>query len=275
MSFFVETPSIDQLSARTESGPIFSYHFGDRLRTPYLHPLRTPGGVSLTEGEPDASGLRGLSVSGLSVNGVRFSEGSAASGRIVTPPDSAETEIGEDSATIRVHHSWRSPDGEPLLEETRSFIAYAPDEDGWQTLDWISELEAIRETEILNERFASGLCLAGSKALPEGDFLNSRGREGSDADRSGAEWCAWFTSDPSSGMACGFAMLVGRSNPNPRPAFYSQSTPSPRLCSAWAERTPFHLRKGERSTLRYRLLFFDGAMDEISLQMRYTAFMWG
>jgi hypothetical protein len=276
-SSHIEEPG--RLAVLVNETSLFTYHFEEDLPKPYLHPLCLPDGRVLTADSPaDHPEHHGLFFGWEEVNGVDFwNEGTAsAPGKITTESVTVTPLPEEKRLAVIADHLWKTPEGGVLLREKRSLIALEPEDKGWQLLDWISELHAPDEDAVfLSRRRAMGLSFRGRDDLAGGRFLNSRHREGPETDGHAAEWCAYSAPDRTGPNAAGIAFLAGRRNPHPRPEFHTQSQPFPFLSTSFGYRTPFVVPAGKTVTLKYRIALHSGPMDSISLQMHYTAFIWG
>jgi hypothetical protein len=276
------------ISARNEPGslavlvndaPLFTYRFGDSLPKPYLHPLHLPNGAVITEDSPpDYPEHHGLFFGWEEVNGVDFwNEGAASAPGKVTTESVEVTPLAEErKLAVIAEHRWRAPDDRVLLDEKRSFVVMEPEETGWQLFDWVSEFHAPDEEVVFHSRQrAMGLSWRGPDSLAEGRYLNARHRERSATEGHAAEWCAYSGPERAGPNAAGIAFLAGRRNPHPRPEFHTQSQPFPFMSASFGYRTPFIVPAGKTVALKYRIVLHDGPMDSISLQMHYTAFIWG
>ena len=114
---------------------LLSYRFGPDTPKPYMHPLRTPGGISLTSFQPsDHVWHRGLWFAWKFIDGINYWEEEMASdGALVsqgrTLPHGAETVTfaGDGSATLRHPLAYVAPDGRKVLQENRTIVIRPPD----------------------------------------------------------------------------------------------------------------------------------------------------
>ncbi len=277
MPLSVQSHSLGVLVVCADSAPLFTARTGGDLRKPFLHPLITPEGTVLTADAPaHAPGHRGIFFGWADVNGVDFwnEADTDASGRITTESE-PDVESGDGSLALRFRHTWRAPDGQPLLHEVRRITTLEPEEDEWRALDWQSDLQADDALVTLgNTQKAMGLSFCAAEPLAHGRLVNSRGQRDAAASGRAAEWLDYTGALPN-GAQAGLTLMAARTNPHPRPEFYAQAEPLGFLSASFAYRAPFVLAAGERVTLRYRLILHDGPADVMLLQTLYTAFLWG
>lgn len=281
MPLSVQADEPGQITLSSANGPIFTYRFGEDLWKPYLHPIWTPSGAVLTADAPAfAPGHRGVFFGWADVNGTDFwHEGRAADlpqGRISTEGGRVQVEAENDRTHLHALHLWKKADGLVLLEEYRALTAHAPEEEGWQVLDWRSEFHApLEDVTLGNIQKSMGLSFCASEPMTGGLFINSRQQERNLTNGRAAEWCDYSGPDRTGPRSGGLAIMAARKNPHPRPEFYTASEPLGFMSASFAYRAPFTVPKGETVTLLYRIVLHDGPGDAMLLQTYYSAFVWG
>jgi hypothetical protein len=129
--------SPEQINIDIDGKPFTTFHYGAAANKPFLAPLRSASGKTVTRGFPmeniagesrDHLHHRGLWFSYDDVNGVKFWENDPSytkprMGRMVVR--SAEWKDGDRSGTLTAVVEWRDPSGKALLLETRAMTFYA------------------------------------------------------------------------------------------------------------------------------------------------------
>ena len=137
------TQAPEQIAVEIDGKPFTVFYIGGKdLNRPYLHPLRTASGKSVNRSVPagqlpgettDHPHHAGLFYGHGDVNGYNYwaiqnvpppSKASATMGRIVVK-EVTSVKSGKESGSIDVVLSWLTPEGKPLLTETRRMIFYA------------------------------------------------------------------------------------------------------------------------------------------------------
>ena len=121
-----------RINIAVDGKPFSTLFFGPETTKPYMHPLRSASGKTVTRGYPmtktpgepqDHPHHRGLWFTHGAVNGLDFwsNEPSQGSGKgRVTFNGIVESKGGDKSGTMVVLFDWRKPDGKVLLTEHRS-----------------------------------------------------------------------------------------------------------------------------------------------------------
>lgn len=131
-------PQNDRIDVIVDGKPFTSFHKGADANKPYLYPLRTVSGKSVTRGFPmetipgeltDHPHQRSLWIGAERVNGIDFWENEPTSdrahrGKIVFQKVLSMHE-GKTKGDITVLASWVSPEGVTLLDETLTLTFYA------------------------------------------------------------------------------------------------------------------------------------------------------
>src|SRR5687768_13048003 len=138
------TQGPEQITVEIDGKPFTVFHTGGKdLNRPYLHPLRAASGRIVNRSFPagqlpgettDHPHHAGLFYGHGDVNGYNYwaiqnvptapSKASATMGRIVLKGTPSVTS-GKDSGSIDAVLTWLTPDGKPLLTETRRMTFYA------------------------------------------------------------------------------------------------------------------------------------------------------
>jgi len=138
------TPGPEQITVEIDGKPFTVFYIsGKDLNRPYLHPLRSVSGKIVNRSFPagqlpgettDHPHHAGLFYGHGDVNGYNYwaiqnvptprSEASATMGRIVLK-EVVSVKSGKESGSVDVVFNWLTPDGKPLLTETRKMTFYA------------------------------------------------------------------------------------------------------------------------------------------------------
>ena len=135
---FVAKPAERSVEVRYNGKLMTAYRYDDSIRKPFLYPINTPDGITVTRGYPlqPRSGDRtdhphhtGLWMNYESVNGLDFWNNSTA-----IAPEKRKSygtiqhnrvlvqKGGKDLATLAVASNWVRPDGKVLLRESTTFL---------------------------------------------------------------------------------------------------------------------------------------------------------
>jgi len=145
--------------------PFTSYLWSDRLKVPVLYPLRTVQGTIVTRGFPldprpgervDHPHHIGLWLNYGSVNGVDFWNNSTA-----LPPEQQKkmgtvlhrrivrTSDGKDRGELAVEMDWVMPDGQPILQESTTFVFHGGQ--NVRVVDRITKLTALAQRVVFQD----------------------------------------------------------------------------------------------------------------------------
>jgi hypothetical protein len=227
----------DKISVEIDGKPFTEFFIGSDAPKPYLHPLRTAGGIVVTRGFPmipdvpgeahDHPHHRGLWFAHGDVNGWDFWTNEEAQkgqgkgkGKIVL--ESVEKiASGKKSGTISAVFAWKTSGGETLLVESRKMTFYADPQ--LRTMDFDTTLSPQQEVRFADSkegmfaiRVASQLEEEQPKGIAEpkrtGKMVNAQNKQGEKAvwgKRS--EWLDY--SGTIDGAAVGIAVFDHPSNP--------------------------------------------------------------
>lgn len=239
---------------------------------PYLHPVRTLGGVTVTDHLPaDHPWHLGAGIALQDVNGINFWGGKTytrAAGRYEERPDhgrivqlSATSGPGSlNGDSLQQELSWQAPDGSELLRERRSTRSGRVDARTWR-LDLTTELTAVVGASL------GGPGSNGAAGSGYGGFFwrlpACAGAEVFTADRKGeaqvhgsaSPWLAW-TADFDEGAA---SLVFSAPAEAPDPWFVRQSG-YPGVGSALAWDRPVELAAGEAVVRSFPVWISDGRL---------------
>lgn len=147
--------SPDSIAVDIDGKPFTTFHYGSEANKPYLWPLRSASGKTVTRHYPqqivagesqDHLHHRGLWFSYDDVNGVKFWENDPSYtkpniGRIVVR--TATWKDGNKSGTLHAIMDWRGPDSKVLLVEDRDMIFYSDPK--LRTIDFVITLTAAQD----------------------------------------------------------------------------------------------------------------------------------
>lgn len=251
----------------------FSYDY--EAGKPFLHPLRVPGGPSLTDLRPaDHPWHYGLWFSWKYINGANYWEQDATTGRAegATAWSLPHVRTARDgSAEITLHLDYVHPSGRVDLTEVRVLRLSAPAADGSYVIDWASTFTAGPEGALLDRTplpdEPGGVVYGGyaglSARLGPGatavDFVNAEGPMTEWVDsrmrpRTAAVAATVYPDQPHSGSLAVLSHSANRPGPDGDPWYCINGQPSRFLCAAVLVPKPLQLAPGEVWPLRYRLL---------------------
>ena len=270
-------------------GEIFtSLHF-EGVQKPYLYPITSARGVSITRGYPmelrpgetkDHSHHTSLWFAHGDVNGHDFWHGPHGERIVHIESQVLPTTPSKPSPGIQSTFQWRDPDGGVICTEQRIMRFWA--DQSTRTIDFELTLIATAEQVTFGDtkegtfamRLAPTLRLTGGAA--QGSARNSEGVTGKDVWGKRAKWIEY--SGPIDGEIVGVVIFDHPDNPrhptwwhareyglvaaNPfgRRAFQGPSQPAGDLV----------IQKGESIRLRYRIVIHDGAWDAKRLEAAFT-----
>ena len=146
----------NKISVAINSQPFTDFYIGADAPKPYLHPLRSASGKTMTRGYPmenppgeahDHPHHRGLWFTHGEVNGYDFwsnekLQENGKKGRVVLVK-AAKVSSGTKSGTVQAAFNWVGPDGKTVLTEDRKMIFYAlPD---LRVIDFDIDLKAVEK----------------------------------------------------------------------------------------------------------------------------------
>lgn len=160
---------------------VATYHDGSDLQAdlsprPYLHPVRTPGGVEMTETYPaDHRHHYGVSAAVVDVDGVTYWGGKSyvdGQGYVMLPNQGRQsgtapevTSVG-DRTVVTQHLSWTGPDGgEQLVENREVRLAHLAGDAPATALTWRSDLQAPHRDLVIGSPATRGRTGAGYGGL--------------------------------------------------------------------------------------------------------------
>jgi hypothetical protein len=242
--------------------------FDGKFPKPFVHPLATLDGTTLTDFEPaDHPWHRGLWFSWKYINGVNYWEENKDTrlGEGHTVVTAAKATPHDDlSATIELEVAYRPPGKEPVLKEKRVLQFSRPDPRGHYSIDWQADFTVGSEPVELGRtpppgepdgKSWGGYAGLGIR-LPMGiqgwHFTTSTGAKGEkEAHGKAAEWVD-FT-----GPVGGVTIFDHASNPrHPCPWYVSESLSFFGPAVLFRETARF--APGERFAFRYRILVHGG-----------------
>jgi predicted dehydrogenase len=240
---------------------------------PYLHPVRSLGGVTVTDHLPaDHPWHLGAGIALQDVNGVNFWGGKTytrASGRYEERPDhgrivqlSALPEPGSiDGDCVRQELSWQAPDGSELLRERRITRTSRVNATTWR-LDLATELTAVVDASLggpgSNGAAGSGYGgffwrLPGCSAA---EVFTSGQRGEADVHGSVSPWLAWTAEFPEGPASLVFAAPAEAQDP-----WFVRLSGYPGVGSALAWDRPVNLAAGETVTRSFTIWIADGTLS--------------
>jgi hypothetical protein len=239
---------------------------------PFVHPLRTPAGHSLTRLEPpDHPWHRGLWFTFKFVNGENFWEENGAHG--------TQVHVGADRI------EWVRPNGDVVLHERR-VLTHEPLDDDAYALDWSSVITAAADAQLDRTPFQGwggygGLTLRGRADWRDTRLMLAGGAETGDRVLGvSARWCD-LSGVLDGGEHAGLAVLDAPSNPrHPVPWYASTRSPvygddgwSNFLNAALLFDGPLALERGEELCVDYRVIVHDGVWASARVEAAYAEWL--
>ena len=263
----------------TVDGAFFtSYRFSAEEKYPFFFPVNGPSGASVTSmrnGEyPHHSSL----FFGCDrVNDGNYWQEGLERGQIVSRGAVLET-VSDQEVVISDSCDWKRPEAEQPFRDSRRIVIRAPSKTLRQ-IDFDVTLEALADVVIkkTNHSFFSGRMDPDLSVRCGGTMINARGESGEKGTFGKASpWMA-CSGRRASGAVEGMAILQHPSNPwYPSPWFtrdYGFFSPTPMYWPADGAATK--MAKGEKITLRYRVLVFAGDHTQAGVAERFTAYSGG
>jgi methane monooxygenase PmoA-like len=175
----------EKITVEIDGKPFTEFWIGPETKKPYLHPLRTAGGVVVTRSFPMSSDVpgeahdhphhRGLWFTHGDVNGYDFwgnedSQKGAGKGKgTVVLKKLEKVSSGKAAGSIDATFEWRIPSGQTLLRETRKMTFYSQPE--LRTIDFDITLSPEAEVKFGDTKegtFAVRLAAGLEEAQPRG-----------------------------------------------------------------------------------------------------------
>jgi hypothetical protein len=282
-----DTYGIRQVGAAWEftvdGQPTLTYHVPPDAAKPFIDPLRTPAGHSVTtnrSGQPHHHGLWltwGPLIAGDRGETVNFwaEPNDPATGEIVLRPTRhASAEVYADGASLVTRDIWRRrSDGLELLREKREVRLLDSGSRRARLLTIVSEQRAVRYVTIShqsNEKVSYyGLCVQMPPEMYNGLVVSSKGGKGrSGVEGMGADWCAYATDVA---PARGIAIFDHPDNPRHPNAWFTLD--SGFLSTSLVAHDDYSLKPGERLRLCYGVLVFDGDFDRSFVGRQYKRWL--
>ena len=269
-------------------GEIFtSLHF-DGVQKPYLYPVNSPRGVSVTRGYPmdprpgetkDHPHHTSLWFAHGDVNGHDFWHGPNGERIVHVESQVLPTTASKLDPGVQSTFEWRDPDGDVICTEQR-IMRFSADQ-SMRTIDFDLTLVATAEQVTFGDtkegtfaiRLAPTLRLTGSAA--QGSARNSEGVMGKDVWGKRAKWIEY--SGPINGEMVGVAIYDHPDNPR-HPTWWHAREYGLVAANPFGRRAfegkrqqagDLVILKGESIRLRYRIVIHDGAWDVKRLEAAF------
>ena len=264
----------DQVTVHIDGKVFTGYKFAGSQKYPYFWPVNGPvSGKSITtETSQPYPHHHSLFFGCDRVNGGNYWQDVNERGQIVSQGPKIVEASGERVVFID-KCSWRRPDAEPIISDTRRIVIAAPSKDV-RLIDFEISLEPLVDIEILKTNHA----LFSARVVPElsvksgGTLINAEGKT-SEKGTFGANsrWCDY--SGTREGVAEGIAILQ-----NPRNRWFPSKwftrdygffSPTPMY---WLEGDRLELPKGKTLTLRYRVVVHAGDVKKAQITRRFEQY---
>ncbi|WP_075591127.1 DUF6807 family protein [Labilibacter marinus] len=250
---------------------VWQYNFNKAEGKPYFHPLSTVGGTNLTWLRPkDHPWHRAVWFSFKYINGVNYWEEDRKTGisKGATELKTVNYELSKNNeASIKLELSYHPPGESEVLKEQRSVFVSPPNKDGSYYIDWSSEFEAVADEVVLErtpvpgeengKKFGgyAGISARLNKNLWDAKVFNAKGV--SDNLHGTASEYMTFQAKNLKGEDVSMTIFDHPDNPRfPNKWYVENSTKHPfyYYSPAFIFDSKLTLKKGEKLTLKYRLL---------------------
>lgn len=240
---------------------------------PYLHPVRTLGGVTVTDHFPsDHPWHLGAGVALQDVNGINFWGGKTytrTAGRYEELPDhgrivqlsAAPVPGSRDGNSVQQELSWQAPDGSELLRERRIIRSVQVDARTWR-LDLATELTAVVDASLggPGSNGAAGSGYGGFfwrlPACSAAEVFTAAEHGETDVHGSVSPWLAWTAEFPEGRASLVFAAPAEAPDP-----WFVRLTGYPGVGSALAWNRPVDLAAGEAVSRSFTVWIADGTLS--------------
>jgi hypothetical protein len=277
-------PEKDRGLALLEDGvPLWVLHFGAEDNWPYFHPLRLPGGPTMTGLSPkDHPWHRALWFSWKFINGTNFWEfrdlkdpRSEPAGRTESIGDE-EVNTTDRGAAIVLTIDYRRGT-EVLLKEKRRVEIEMPRPDGSYAIDWdMTFAPGGGDVELGKDTDYAGLFFRAAADWKEPRYLNSEGRTLMDVHQAPAAWIDLSGVIDREFGPLGIAILAHPGNPRfPAPWWRDRSRDDDEIAyvgTALLFPGPITLKRGSTLNLRYRVYVHKGYGEIKALDGEFARF---
>lgn len=244
-------------------------------RRPYIHPIVSPDGIGVvTENSPSHHlWQHGLYVGLNDVNGVGFwSEGLAKTGADTDgsfhPHILGNPEADENHASWAISTEYRSPAGDPILDETQDWIL--TDEGDHYVLDLVWTLKGRVAVRFGKYPYGGLFLRMPWRAESGGSAINSSGQNVAEADGERAKWVAVQMPIEGGELESQVAMMDHPQNlAHPVPWRVDHQlgvSPSASIAGEW------HLHAGEERTFLHRVVVYASPVDPSVIEESWTSF---
>jgi len=263
---------------------VLRYHQPPEAAKPFIDPLLTPAGHSVTTARSAQLHHHGLwftwgglmlATTGETVSFWQEGGDPASTGEVVMRPGSrGHAWRGKGSVALTTEYEWRrKSDGLVLLTERREIGLLDSGSNRANLVTITSEQTAARDLVIShqsNERVAYyGLALQMPSDMNYGLVVNSQGGEGrAGVEGLGAPWCAHATNVS---PARGVAIFDHPDNPRYPNAWFTLDNAF--LSTSLVALEDYPLKAGETLRLRYGVLAFDGDLDAKLIRQQYSRWL--
>lgn len=259
------------------------YRYGRVPKKPYVAQLTSPSGAKVLRDAPvDHLHHHGLMFA-WTVDGVNFWEESPTGGvQVHRGWKNLRVEGGgrRGRAVLQEELAWNTPDGESLVEETRTLIVRAPVPGRPRLLTWHAEFTAGRDapaTLTIGGTEYHGLGVRFVKAMDtRGLHFNSAGgEEVAGTNGKPAKWSA-YTAEVAPARSVTVAVFNHPANPRHPSEFFTmgETPPFAYLSNTLGVGTePLRLRRGEKMSVCFGVAVFDGSVDSQGVNACYRAWL--
>lgn len=271
------------LTRSGDDAPLWQYVYSGKPK-PFFHPLRTPGGSTLTLLEPhDHTWHRGLWFTIKYINGENFwEEGEEGKfGNQVTPVPPILIPQEDGSIQLDQKLEWVRPSGIGIVFKEERRITYRSLDAESYALDW--DIALMAQADLLLDRTPfttwggyGGLTFRGNRNWQKTRLLFA---DGSTSDRPTPVLSLWcdlsgnFDGGPN--LTGGIAMFDHPRNIRHPSPWYGATGPGHYFNAAFLFKEPLVVEKDQTLRFRYRVLVHDGIWDADQLNRAYTAYTEG